>query len=209
VLLTFVLLLTLSALSCGDGGDDLEQVSAPVISPDGGIGDYFDVTITTSTDGAEIRYTTDGSTPTSSSGVIYSGVIPVYKTMTINAIAYKDSMSDSDVTESNIFQLRQITIAIDSAGDVGSHTSISVDGCNVYISYFDNTNHYLKFAKSENSGESWLGSPDIESTIDTTGDVGELSSIAVDGSNVYISYYDETNGDLKFAKSIDGGVSWE
>jgi hypothetical protein len=45
------------------------------------------------------------------------------------------------------------------------------------------------------------------STIDSTGDVGLQSSIAVDSnSGVHISYLDNTNGDLKYATNADG--SW-
>ena len=40
------------------------------------------------------------------------------------------------------------------------------------------------------------------------GDAGKYNSIAVDGSNIYISYLDYYNGDLKFVKSTDGGKTW-
>src|SRR5674476_732621 len=56
------------------------------------------VTIGTTTAGATIRYTTDGSTPTSSSGTVYSGAITVASTSTLKAIAYAASMTDSAVT---------------------------------------------------------------------------------------------------------------
>ena len=50
--------------------------------------------------------------------------------------------------------------------------------------------------------DSWMFS-----TIDSTGDVGLQSSIAVDSnSGVHISYLDNTNGDLKYATNADG--SW-
>ena len=45
------------------------------------------VTIT-ATDNASVRYTTDGSTPTSSSGTIYSGAFTVEDGVTVKAIAY-------------------------------------------------------------------------------------------------------------------------
>ena len=56
------------------------------------------ITITTSTDGASIRYTTDGSYPTSSSGTIYTEPIPVSETTTIRAIAYKSGWNDYGAT---------------------------------------------------------------------------------------------------------------
>ncbi|MBZ5634889.1 MAG: chitobiase/beta-hexosaminidase C-terminal domain-containing protein [Acidobacteriia bacterium] len=55
------------------------------------------ISISTVTPGASIRYTLDGSTPTSSSGTLYSGSITVNTTTTIKAIAYKTGMTDSGV----------------------------------------------------------------------------------------------------------------
>ena len=44
-------------------------------------------------------------------------------------------------------------------------------------------------------------------TLDSIGYVGGYSSIAIDSNNkVYISYYDTTNGDLKYATNVSG--SW-
>ena len=48
------------------------------------------VVITSAETGAFIRYTTDGSTPpTSSTGTLYSGPVPVSSTTTLKAIAFK------------------------------------------------------------------------------------------------------------------------
>ncbi|MEQ8352827.1 MAG: hypothetical protein RH862_15170 [Leptospiraceae bacterium] len=46
-------------------------------------------------------------------------------------------------------------------------------------------------------------------TVDTvTGASFYYNSIGVDGSNVYIAYYDDATDTLKFARSTDGGVTW-
>jgi len=95
--------------------------------------------------------------------------------------------------------------AIDTAGNVGKYSSICVDGQNVYISYYDETNANLKLKKSSNGGYTWS-----TYTVDETGDVGKYSSITVYGGTISIAYYDAStnNGNLKLAESINGGTSW-
>jgi hypothetical protein len=73
-------------------------VVAPAFSPvAGSYTGTQPVTITTTTSAASIRYTTDGSTPTSSVGTLYSAAVPVTATTTLKAIAYKTGMADSTV----------------------------------------------------------------------------------------------------------------
>lgn len=73
--------------------------AAPAFSPAGGTySSAQNVTITTGTSGAAIRYTTNGTTPTSSSGTLYSGPVAIAATTTLKAIAYKPGMTDSPVT---------------------------------------------------------------------------------------------------------------
>jgi hypothetical protein len=73
-------------------------VATPTFSPAAGVyGTGQTVTISTSTSGASIRYTTDGSTPSETAGTLYSGPITVGATTTINAIAYASGMTDSAV----------------------------------------------------------------------------------------------------------------
>jgi len=75
------------------------QVAAPQFSPGGGsYSSTQSVSITSATSGSTIRYTTNGSTPTSSSGTVYSGSISVSSTTTLKAIAYKSGMTDSSVS---------------------------------------------------------------------------------------------------------------
>jgi len=90
---------------------------------------------------------------------------------------------------------------LDSTGDVGGFTSIAIglDG-NPIISHYDVTNGVtngdLKVAACTNP----TCTTSTTSTLDSTGDVGGFTSIAIglDG-NPIISYTDGTNGDLKVA----------
>lgn len=75
------------------------QVAAPSFSPaPGTYTSAQSVTLSTSTSGASIRYTTDGSNPTSTTGTLYSGPINVASTTTLRAIAYRSGWSDSTVS---------------------------------------------------------------------------------------------------------------
>ena len=72
-------------------------VAAPTFSPaPGTYSSTQSVTIASTTSGATIRYTTDGSTPNGASAV-YTGAISVSSTTTIRAIATASGMSDSPV----------------------------------------------------------------------------------------------------------------
>jgi len=62
------------------------------------------VAITTSTAGAQIRYTLDGSAPTATTGTAYTGPIPVTTTTTLRAAAYKPGWLATDIdTHTYIF----------------------------------------------------------------------------------------------------------
>ncbi len=64
----------------------------------------FDVTITTATEGAAIRYTTDGSTPTASYGSLYTAPIRISATTSLRAMAFKPGWKSTNVdTHTYIF----------------------------------------------------------------------------------------------------------
>ncbi len=73
--------------------------AAPVASPAAGSYDEAqEVTLSSATDGASIRYTVDGSTPSDSVGTLYTGgIIPVAASLTLKAIAYKTGYTNSSV----------------------------------------------------------------------------------------------------------------
>ena len=73
-------------------------VATPTFTP--AAGSYTSaqsVTISTATPGASIRFTTDGTTPSSTVGTLYSGPVSVAASLTLKAIAYATGMTDSAV----------------------------------------------------------------------------------------------------------------
>ena len=77
--------------------DNSTITSTPAFSPAAGTySSAQSVTISSATSGAKIYYTTDGTTPTSSS-TLYSAPITVSSTTTIKAIAMASGYTDSDV----------------------------------------------------------------------------------------------------------------
>jgi hypothetical protein len=75
------------------------QVAPPTFSPSGGtFTSAQSVSITTTTSGASIYYTTDGSTPSQTNGTLYSSPVPIGSSSTLQAIAYASGMTPSPVT---------------------------------------------------------------------------------------------------------------
>lgn len=74
-------------------------VSKPFISPESlSFLDQVEVTMSTTTEGAAIRYTVNGDDPSSTSGILYEDPIAILETTTIKAIAYKDNFINSEVS---------------------------------------------------------------------------------------------------------------
>ena len=95
-----------------------QALKAPSISGTSPFADTTQVTIT-GPEGAEIRYTTDGTKPTAES-TLYSGAITLSATTTVKAIAIKDGVSSS-------VSAKEFT---KSAGESGGNETIPSSGGN-------------------------------------------------------------------------------
>jgi hypothetical protein len=75
------------------------QVAAPVFSPaPGTYPGTQNVSITSATNGASIRYTTDTSAPSETAGTLYSGPVNISTTTTLKGIAFESGFTDSSIT---------------------------------------------------------------------------------------------------------------
>ncbi len=100
---------------------DGNQVAAPTFSPPGGsYGSPQSVTLASATSGASIRYTTDGSVPSETGGILYTGPISISSSTTLQAIAYESGMADSAVSSSTYSFPAHPTIVIDQSTVTGS-----------------------------------------------------------------------------------------
>jgi hypothetical protein len=86
--------------------------------------------------------------------------------------------------------------------------AIAVDGLNIYVVWHDYTpgDSEIYFRKSDTGGGNWITKKSI-----TNNAGGSYSpAIAVDSSDIYVVWYDDTpgNSEIYFKKSNDGGVTW-
>ena len=99
-------------------------MTTPVILPNGGaIGDNDDITIATSTAGATIYYTTDGTDPTIAS-TVYSAPFTLDADATVKAFAVKTGFGDSAVASASFTFIQ--TVATPTLSPAGGTFSDSV-----------------------------------------------------------------------------------
>jgi hypothetical protein len=137
-----------------------QPVAAPTFSPDGGkYTSAQNVSISSATSGASFRYTTDGSTPSDTAGIIYSNTaISISTTTTLKAIAYKPGFTDSTVTSATYTFGPPPTLNFEAA-------SLSPVGTGATVSTSNDTNvtgGLLEFLNSTAVGQSMtLTTPSI------------------------------------------------
>ncbi len=153
------------------GGSTTETCAAPTFSP--AAGTYYEpqsVTLSCTTPGSTIYYTTDGSTPTTSS-TEYTSAITVSENTTIKAIATADGMDPSPVASATytIFEPETVTPTYEQSLISGFGKFYYVDKTNPTTSAIWKSNNYGAVASGQISGtkydtESWLYTPYIDLT---------------------------------------------
>lgn len=129
-------------------------VAAPTFSPSSATpSTSFSVSLSCSTSGATIRYTTDGSAPTTSHGTVYSTAIPVSVTTTIRAVAFKTDWTTSSVVSATYtiaWAKSYGTTTIDAA-----YSIVKLDGA-FYIAGKSGTNSRRLARVEANGNLAWV-----------------------------------------------------
>ncbi len=110
-----------------DSALESTRVAPPAFNPPPGT--YFGeqlIDIVTSTPGAQIRYTTDGSTPTTTTGLLYSAPFTLTSSGTVKAIAYKAGLTNSPVSQGAYVITREETLFLATLTPQGSAVSLAV-----------------------------------------------------------------------------------
>ena len=93
----------------------------------------FDVVITNDTPGATIRYTTDGSAPTATTGAVYAGPVRISTTTVLRAAAFKPGAIASNVDTQTYLFLQDVIhqpaapAGFPAPGSTGMHWSYEMD----------------------------------------------------------------------------------
>ena len=120
------------------------------------------VTISTTTPGATIRYTTDGTDPTSSSGTVYSEPVEISCTTTLKAIAYKAGREDSEVGSVDItIKVPDPTFSVNSGTYYAVQNvtlSCDMDGATIY---YETTNDGTDPSTPTSSSTEYTGAINI------------------------------------------------
>lgn len=81
----------------------------PELSASGGyITEPFELSISTATAGATLRYTTDGSTPTAANGTTYAGPLTISSTTTLRVVASRSGLVDSQVASATFLVMAEV-----------------------------------------------------------------------------------------------------
>ena len=134
----------LKILSVTYSNSGAPSVATPTFSPAAGTySEAQNVTISCTTTGATIYYTTDGTTPTTSSSV-YSTPIAISTTTTVKAMAVKTGMTNSSVASATYtIQAAPTVITIAAARALANNEYALVQGV---VTFIDGTNIYVQDA---------------------------------------------------------------
>lgn len=157
------------------------------------------VTITCATEGASIRYTTDGTTtPTNAVGTVYSSPFLITEDTSVKAVAYKAGYSNSDVaTEDCEYEAILATPANVEVTDIVTGTSISLNWSSV-----SNATGYSWLISTKNNyneaKDNVFASGTTNGTSVTKTDVNPVSG------TVYYAYVQATDNTSTYDSSLWG-----
>ena len=136
-----------------ESGSGTQTVATPTFSPAAGTYNAAqNVTISTTTAGATIYYTTDGTEPIAATGgpqgTVYSSPIAISQTTTVKAVAVKNGMNNSAVasatyTIQQLTSLSTIPAIWDFASSISSPTQASITFNNWYVTAVKGSNAYV------------------------------------------------------------------
>ncbi|MGB2340986.1 MAG: putative Ig domain-containing protein, partial [Candidatus Poseidoniaceae archaeon] len=150
------------------------------------------------------------ATPTNSGGAVPSGTLDfstnvgMYASIAIDSDGFKH-VSYLDATTHDLKYATDKSgvwnmTSVDTPDTTGYYSSIAIDSDGaVHISYYSSSNGGdLKYATCSSGCTNASNWNNV--TVDTTGNVGWYTSIAIDSNDaVHVSYQDHSNGDLKYA----------
>ena len=198
--------------------------ATPTFSPAGGLyTSAQNVTISTTTTGASIYYTTDGSTPTASS-TPYTGAIAVNTTTTIKAIAVKEGNNNSTVasatylilehagTEADPYSVADAREAIDAGIGV---TDVYATGIVSQVDEVNTDNHWATYWISDDGStttqlEAYKGKNLDNTNFTSTEDIKVGDVVVIYGSlTKFSSTYEFSAGNYLTSRirKVDSGLA--
>lgn len=188
------------------GGTTTETAATPTFAP--AAGTYTsaqNVTISSTTDSPEIRYTNDGSDPTCTTGTVYSSTVNVTATTTLKAIACKTGSTASSVASATYTIQEQYTLGGTVSGLTGTLVLTNGD-----VDKTITANGSYSFDAPINSGSSYTVTVKTQPTGKTCTVSNGSGTISANVSNVDVSchcgtetyawgtFTDQCNGTVKF-----------
>ncbi len=198
---------TTSAVANSDQKLVLGTAVAPVITPSGGVfHDSQAVSITCETAGVTIRYTTNGSDPNKTNGVVYSGSFNITDTVTIKAVAYSDEYIISGISSASLTKTQPYNI-----GDVGP-----AGGYIFYINPNASTDGW-RYLESAPVGTEWTGKvwggysttiPNAQGTAIGTGLENTVAIVTAFGNSEPYQFYTDYAAKLCYDLEHGGSDDW-
>ncbi len=161
------------------------------------------VAISSTTPGASFRFTTDGSTPTSTSGTSYSGPVNIAMNLTLKAIAYEAGWADSGVYSYDYYVEDAMVTTLAGASYTMGHSDgtggaaqfygpsgITTDGTNLYVADAWNAT-IRKIVISSGVVTTLAGTAGTPGNVDGTGSGATAfmypRGITISGNNLYVA----------------------